>query len=88
VPRDPAYRWLRYIGRGGALIQIRVRRPSARARRMRWSWSFVGSSVVFGPFRSKLDTLIDAARACGRSAADMDWQPLDRIEEREARRAA
>lgn len=78
---DRALRWLRYIGRGGALIELR---HEGYRRGQRWFWWFAGSRVEAGPYRSKLEALCAASWACGRPAAEMDWQPLDRIEARHA----
>lgn len=72
MSEDKYYTLRHYVGRGSARLELR---PEKRATN-RWNWwmRFNTSRLWRGPFRTKLDALLHASWACGRSGADMQWR--------------
>lgn len=62
-----------YRGRGGARILLTWN--GATRRGQKWWFRFLPWLSDFGPFDTKIRALIEAAHACGRSGAEMDWEP-------------
>lgn len=72
---------VRYRGRGGVMIELRVEQTRAGNRVLaeHWSWRFMDSALWWCAAsakqrRHRLFCLVAAAHKCGRRTRDMRWQ--------------